>query len=529
MPGPATPRRAPAWAWVGLLALTVLAAWLRAPGWTTSGLSNHDVGGILYEAMVIRSGGLPYVDTVEMKAPGSFYLAALFAGPEGRDIDALQLAANLWSLAGGLAVGVFGVLALGPVAGLVASAIYALHAPVLDTMDANYVTWMQLPTILAMGLSAWAAAGSRRRRVIWGWLGAGVLAGLAVLIKRPAAATFLVVLGWSLARSRRDRVQRLAPLWVGCGALLAHLPVALHYLAAGALSDLVEGYLMNPWGVRYVRGAPPGAGPLEGARALAFFLAMPAAGALWALWPRREGPAARLQGPVWAWALATLAAASLGGRFYKGYFLAALPPLALLAAAPWGMWGRAPRGGRAVRVVGLALALLLAAREGVILRRTRVERAFDHAAGARRIARHVAARTAPTDRIWCWGWHLWGVYAMAGRMSASRIYKALGLLTPPNDDTWRRPPSPLHFRDGPAARELLEDFARTPPAYVILGSTVPHREFRALREVLHRGYVRDRGLRIGRVELWRRRDLVRAGAPIPRGPRAARRSAAPGP
>jgi hypothetical protein len=42
---------------------------------------------------------------------------------------------------------------------------------------------------------------------------------------------------------------------------------------------------------------------------------------------------------------------------------------------------------------------------------------------------------------------------------------------------------------------------------VILGSTAPHRQFDALRQLLSRDYVRDHAVKIGRVEIWQHRSL----------------------
>jgi hypothetical protein len=148
----------------------------------------------------------------------------------------------------------------------------------------------------------------------------------------------------------------------------------------------------------------------------------------------------------------------------------------------------------------------------------RLDRGRAHDLGARRIARHVAEHTNPGDTIWAWGWHLWDIYPLTGLLSGSRIYKSLGLLTQQNDDTWRRRPSRLRFVERSFATMLIEDLSRTRPAYVILGSTVPHRDFRALHRLLDERYERDRRIRVGRVELWRIRPgpLDAANAPDPR-------------
>jgi hypothetical protein len=147
-------------------------------------------------------------------------------------------------------------------------------------------------------------------------------------------------------------------------------------------------------------------------------------------------------------------------------------------------------------------------------------RSLPHDSGAQRIARYLALHTAPEDRVWVWGWHLWGVYSLAGRFSPSPIFKTLSVITPPNDDTWRSPPSRSVFVEGPASAALLADLERDPPAYVVLGGTVPRGDFRGLQALLQRAYVLDPGLRLGNVEIWHRRDhAVRRPAPRSRGPR----------
>ena len=60
----------------------------------------------MYNGMLLAAGKLPYVDSVEFKAPGTFYLAWWLADG-GRDIAAFQVWANLFAL-GSLAALVLG-------------------------------------------------------------------------------------------------------------------------------------------------------------------------------------------------------------------------------------------------------------------------------------------------------------------------------------------------------------------------------------------------------------------------------------
>lgn len=507
----------------GLLALATIvlvlaaSAWFRAPGFEQGGFASHDVAGILYEAMVIHDGGLPYVDTVELKAPGTFWLAKWLAGPEGRDIARFQIWANLWGLASLACVAAIAWRTFGARAAVIASVLYALHDAHLDSMDANYVTWAQLPATMAMGWTLEAVRAPGRTAARTGFVLAGVCAGLAILAKQPAGAVLLAALVAALAHGRAAGGRLAAAAFVLVGVALSHVPIVLRYALAGELPALVHGYLLPPLAARYIAagGRSDGTPALfEGAWATVHFLVLPAALAATAIRPPKD-PAARRDALVLAaWVAFALVAAAVGLRFYKGYFLGLLAPLCLLAAAPWSLAGgtRPPRSlARAIGLVSILLPIaLLVARQVVVLERHRADRARPHDLGGRVIARHVAARTAAGDRIWVWGWHLWDVYPLTGLRAGSRVYKSLGLLTPPNDDTWRLAATRQRFVDGPYARMLIEDLERTRPAWIVLGSTVPRGEFAALQELLREGYALDRSIRLSRVQFWRRKDLAAA-------------------
>lgn len=489
-----------------LAAIVAVGILVRWPGFTMGGFASHDVAGILYNAMLLADGGLPYVDDVELKAPGTFYLATLLAAPDGRNIAAFQVAAQLAGL--GCTVGVAALAwrlwGVGPA--LLAAALYGLHDAHLDSMDANYVTWVQPFQVLAMHAALSARRGGTSTTSLRWWAAAGGAAGAAALCKRPAGMVFVAIVGWAMAsREGGGRGQRAkAGLAISAGAVASHLPLVVHYGSAGELGALWNGYVLNRWGLDYVAmgaGHAHGWGHIwEGVGAAVHFLALPLALAVAAVARRLDRDAAW----IGSWALAALVATTPGLRFYKGYFLTVLPPLCLLAAAPWGLLSARGR----FRGAGWLLVAILAVRQGALLTTTRLHRFVPHDEGGRKITAFLRERgVTPGTPVWVWGWHLWDVYPMLGSRSASRIYKSLGLLTPPNDDTWRHGPSRARFVPGVPAQMLLADFERTPPAYIVLGSTVPHREFKELRQFLRRGYRRDRGLRIGQVEFWRHRDL----------------------
>lgn len=503
---------------IALLAIVAASVWLRWPGFTQGGFASHDVAGILYNAMVIERGGLPYVDTLEFKAPGSFYLATWLAGPQGRDIGRFQIAANVWAVLSLVSVAGLGWRVWGRLGAVVAAGVYALHDAHLDTMDANYVTWANLPQIVAvwLGLEALRSPVVRRRPTLW--LAAGAFAGFAALCKQPNGIVLVLLIAMAASSAgdapERGRARLFAVGWVGLGFGLAHLPIVGRYLAAGELSALIEGYFLNRWGLRYVVARDVGLldaareGVLASVHVLGLALVLGAFPIGVAVVRRVIGRAEEDERALlWlgAWLVATAIAASVGFRFYKGYFVAMAAPASLIAAAPFGLLGGRCRAHWLPRVGVLLLSLVLVGRQLLVLEHARVDRAAPHDLGGRRIAEHLLAHTEPDDTIWVWGWHLWDVYPLTGRMSASRIYKSLGVLSQPNDDTWRKPAGRLRFVDSPYAAELLADLDANRPAYIVLGSTVPHSEFVALHEFLRAHYRLDRRVRIGRVQFWQRR------------------------
>jgi len=498
--------------WFAFTVVLGLSAWLRKPGFTQGGFANHDVGGILYNGMLLAAGKLPYVHSVEFKAPGTFYLAWLLADG-GRDIASFQVWANIAGL-GSLAVVMLGARQLwGPTQGVFAGLVYGAHDLVLDTMDANYVTWAQLPSVASVVVAL--VAFRRKCPPLWLFVVAGALACAATLCKRPAGIALLVVVvvaAWSglQAKPEQRRVEttkRVAAVFGG--VLLAAAPVSLHYLAAGEFSALWRGFVLNEWGWRYVaQGSAIGLGqaPREAAFASANFLALPlalSAFSLGGLANRRDRPVVAL---LLLWSALALGSAALGFRFYKGYHLLAAAPLSILAASSAGLFGQRSLRRWSTRAVALLPALLLLGRQGVLIDAERTNRMHAHDLGGRAIAKRVRQMTQPGDTIWVWGWHLWDVYAFTGHLSSTRFYKTMELTTSANDSTWRHPRSPLHFRDDLAARALIDELYDSPPDVIVLGSAVPVREFAELRGFLRAHYRRDRKVRLNRVQFWQLRE-----------------------
>lgn len=510
----------------GLLGIVAASGYVRWPAFTHGGFVSHDVAGILYGGMLLHAGRLPYVDSYELKSPGAFYLAAWLSGSDATDIANFQIWANLVALASLLVVGGIGLRWWGTWRGLAAALLYALHDAALDSMDANYVTWAQLPMLTAVAtalVTVERPLGGHRLLTPLAWCTAGFFAGAAMLLKQPTGLVALCMVvalalwpdGMDAERRRPGRTRLVALSWVVVGLASVHLPIALHYAHHGAFDAFVRGYLWNERVHTYVRaGTLTGASDAwrEGSAATLHFLALPLALTAFALWPPQDPHHRRRAVLLALWMAAALASAAIGFRFYKGYFLPVAAPLCLFAAAPWGLFGDERARTWLARALPIALLLPLVARQADILRQERVFRAQVHDEGVHRIAEHLREHAPEGATLWVWGWHLWDLYPATGMLSPTRLYKADNVIASDNDATWRRPRSEMHFRDGPLAETLLAELQADPPFAIVLGSAVPHDEFIELRRFLRTQYRRDRRVRVGLVQIWVR---VRRTAPRP--------------
>jgi len=221
--------RVPAWAWVGLAALAVrlLAVWDLV-------LQPEGAVPLLDERVYVRTAtvlaGEGRLD------PGLFYqpflypflLGGLFA-LAGPSLVVPRLLQSLLGAATAALACRLGTRALGPREGVIAGLAVALYGPLVmgetqllaTGLDAFFSVVLAL---LALGL---AARPSPRR-----WLGAGVVAALAVQTRPthlPVAVALATWAAWRLARASRVRAKKVLAS-VACGVLgfsAASLPVVL--------------------------------------------------------------------------------------------------------------------------------------------------------------------------------------------------------------------------------------------------------------------------------------------------------------
>lgn len=474
---------------VGVLALLTVRATLLFDD-----VANPDIAGILYNADLLREGGLPYVDSVELKQPGTFFLFAGVFALFGRSIEVLQLvylawigigAAAVWSAARTLGAAGRGAAWLPAVA----CALWLLSA---GQFDWNYSAWMTVPYAWAFALlvRAFHRPGARLH------VSAGALASIAILFKIHAVVLAPVFVGtWIWARRRGLTGARgAAPLWWLFGAALGVLPLVLVYAAHGELSALLDARL----GLAHASGYSSWDLPFSWARLL-FEIGRQHArvfqlGTVLAVIAIVEGIRAHRAGrdtgglipALLLWGFSVLAGGLGGPRFYAHYLVQDLPGLALLGAHVgvfrrlWPSPGAAGSLGLHVWTWTACFAAILAAlwqlgeiAIGTGHRYDNVPRYYGQWTAPQAAGEYIRQHSAPTDTIFVWGLTAWPVYYWAERRAPTPVYKPMGQLTAFNTNTAFFPGGQIHARPGPAADAVIKAFREQPPAFFVHANPWP--------------------------------------------------------
>ena len=240
----------------------------------------------------------------------------------------------------------------------------------------------------------------------------GAMAGIALLIN--SKALFVLAVCGIL------QYRQILPL-LG-GFLLPNLAVLLWFAARGALGE----YYLQVWqlGVLYSQNTfvdnPVGNGLQRTLNWLGFHAAL-VAGALWFWWKDRRRDRWRFA----VWALFSLAAITLGWRFFPRYYLQLLPVFALAGARGITLLGK--RG-----VVILLLLLVPAVRfapryvtlaADLALGREHHWNDILMDQGSRAASSYVSRNARPTDTLFVWGYRP-DVYAYTRLPAASRFLES---------------------------------------------------------------------------------------------------------
>jgi hypothetical protein len=334
---------------------------------------------------------------------------------------------------------------------------------------------------------------------------------------------------------------------LGLGLALGFLPILAYYAAHGGLAEFVSQYFFSKSGWRYAAGQ---IGTLErvvrlgdGLLGLGVFLTLPLLFAGLSVAAIAPGGRPGLRGVLLAGHfLVSFAGTAVGFRFYKGYYLQVLPVLCWLAAHPrgpllrwfgpdpWPRFARARwmRGALAAALVAMvAPAAVAHARD---LRDMRRDRGRVHDGASQAVARIIRANSGPNDRIWVWGRWGWPVYFHADRLSGTRFFKNLAVLTTNLSNTWRRPTLPTRFDPDSPWPEAIAELKKSRPAFIVVAANEDCSNFAAFQELLRKDYRRVPAVGQPTLSLYRRADRELKKPPTPpRPPAVARRPAPPRP
>lgn len=475
------------------LAVTVWIFWLRWPSFHA--IWNLDEGIYATIARTILDGGAMYRDAIDQRTPLSYYLIApvmSVAGPNPLWMLHLFLACLISATA--LAVFLIarhwqgnqvGIWAVGVFAALSSSLLYPGDAYALNT------EWF---VIFFTSWSAWSFWRNWQCARFWPLFGTGSGYAAAFLCKQPGLLDFAAPLLTSIYLLSLNRLSWAAAKKILAALVLGFLATTVAVMAyfwwRGALADFY--FYAWTYNLVYYGAAISLHDRVNSAVSLLTLLWTEFPVLLFALLAAmlvmlhrlvRWQPVARDRAAqswaffLLAWLVLSIAGAASAGRVYGHYYIQTLPAIAL--ASGWllnAISERVRAQGRLwLRVLCATVAAAAAASLiiGPLKGRARPEFGPDASMAA---AQFIKSRSAPSDRVFVWGYHP-DFYLYAERRPASRfIYCSFltGLVpwvnTAPDLDT--------SATIVPGAMEtLLRELETARPEFIVDTSLAPYRSF----------------------------------------------------
>lgn len=314
----------------------------------------RDEGEYAYAGQLMLQGVPPYRLAYNMKFPGTYMAYAVIMSIFGQTVVGIHLGLLLVNVATVALIFFLGRLLFDEIAGLAAGATYALLSVTPNVLGfAGHATHFVVFFVVGGTLLLVAAVNSRPRVLV-----CGILFGIAVMMKQPAAAFVgfaVVYLIWGSLEKLRERVAR-AGIFLG-GAIL---PLVVTLLWLG-LSGVFGAFWF--WCVKYA-SAYGTLVPLSTGVQLFTGNTMAAIGEWWPVWSIaaiglvglcifRGG---RSLGVISGLAVCGFAAAAAGLYFREHYYILLLPALALGVGAAVFLAGRF-RFGALIAICVFAIAL----------------------------------------------------------------------------------------------------------------------------------------------------------------------------
>lgn len=422
----------------------------------------------LYIARRVQEGAVPYRDVWDHKPPLIYYLDVIGLALADRGIPGMAVVEFAALFAAAMA-GFFGLRrTLGVAPALFGTVAWTTAIAVMldgGNRPEEYALPLQLTTV-ALFLAERRHGPSR-----WRWIGIGVAAGLAVMLKPTVLGMWVAIYAAEAARAAQLRSLRAIarPLVLGAlGAALVTLPAALYLAASGAGADFVDQVIR--YNVEYSRSSlSDRVEALAGGVELTLFSGLfPIAAAAWltAIVRLARGSARAHTRPLLVVAMLAFPLdfflASATGRPYREYFLGCLAVQGILAAiaadalrpALERMAVRLAVSPRVVLVTSFAFGAFLFASAIPAVASYRQETGPNEQERTRPLATtYVIEHTASTDRVLFWGAE-GGLNYTTGRRSPTRYAYQYALYM----RDYQRPAQ---------IDELLSELERDPPALIV--------------------------------------------------------------
>lgn len=468
------------WLVAAVAALGCFFYW-HAHGIRSAHFQNLDVAGIVYNARLLLAGKIPYVDSIEIKPPGAFFLVLPWVALGG--LRAVWIFSAIWGAATSLATGWLGAMLWGKKWGPRVALLHAAGAAVSADGDINYSFWMTLPVVLSAVFAMRGAESVRERQAFANWTCTGALLCFAVLI-RPSAVTLALfdaaILGPMLLTGRFRKVA-VASVGGILGAAVFTSLVLLPFLSHGNLDAMYDGYAtVKRYADESVASIIVGAGgrlpaTLNGLQCLPNQLPVYHLLLAVALLPARRNNETSSERPLgwlaWVFALASLAGISLTLRFFTHDNAPIWPALTLLVLRPTSLIGRLIEAFASRRFVamglsfGLGLTAVVSGWQTLTWLQTYMHDSDAHVA---KLCDRLRPHFGPSDTVLAWGWSAWGVYEHCGRWAPGPVYKDLTNVTTPNTNTCNRGYDPPRLKRGPLAEKYLHDLVEQKPALILV-------------------------------------------------------------
>jgi 4-amino-4-deoxy-L-arabinose transferase-like glycosyltransferase len=437
----------------------------------------------------IVDGGMPYASAVERKPPLLFYVYAAVLRTFGAyNWVALHLVEIIWILATMSGLYVIGRRLFDRDTGLIAALLYSIFQAwsYWNNLAFNGEVLMNLPIVWAYALGF-----SRQpSRHLVNLFVAGALLAAGFLLKQPAAIAFVPLALYTIPRAGgkfalSDSMRPLVSLSLGFSVIL--IAAAIWLLSRGLLGDAFYWTITDHAVPKFywVKG-------LENTLAFTAFC-LPLTGGAWlgfrdtGLWTDTRSE----RNALVALAVVSLIGAGSSGRFYPHYYIAVIPPCALLAAPWFAKFWRAE--GRVQRLGYLTQAWLAAT---VLIFGIAHLRGLARQPAASEAGEYLLTHSSTDDRIFVWG-QTTRIYVDAHRRPASRYiatFPLTGLIFGEPRPSASEPAIDTRTRIVPGAWDnLRKDFAQHEPAFIVdteaaADAEYPVSEFPALATLLSEKY-----------------------------------------